>query len=242
MTFVVSFEDFVPPARYDGAPWDSVFLYEGETSDGPWVAIDAFTLNPVDEDPTQPGPRSFTTQEATLEEGWYYFLFQDATGLQSQPTDSLHNTKPLGENFTPSLSDLGAKMLARTRDNLGNLLGTFTNDTVPDTAVAGECIESAVADIIENCGIIPDVDELVAAAENAAMWRAAMYVETSVFPEQFNTGRSAYPQYKENYEEALKSLQNKLEAYSIGDEGVPSHGNSYGSFPEVTTDWLTRKM
>ena len=94
MAQVLTFEDFKPAPRYDSVPWTAAELYEGTTVDGPWVLIDTFTLSPVDADPASPAYRDFTTELADdAMDLWYYFIFKDATGDDSQPTAPIQNTE-----------------------------------------------------------------------------------------------------------------------------------------------------
>ena len=80
--YIVSIADIVPPARFDGIPWETATISESANSAGPFNEIASFTLDPVDSDPTDPAPRSFTTTAATLPAGWYQLAFQDAAGGQ----------------------------------------------------------------------------------------------------------------------------------------------------------------
>lgn len=84
MTFVVSFVDYRPVARYDGVPWTDALIEESESRDGPWNQIDDVALLPPDADPSAPAVRSFTTAKATLESGWYRVTFADASGGRSE--------------------------------------------------------------------------------------------------------------------------------------------------------------
>lgn len=77
---VVTFLDYVPLEREDSLPWTQARIDEGTSSDGPWTTIDTITLDPVEPDPANPLPRSFTTALATLASGWYRVVFLDAAG------------------------------------------------------------------------------------------------------------------------------------------------------------------
>lgn len=78
--FVVTFADYTPVARFDTRPWTLIRVDEAALRDGPWTTIDTIVIDPVDADPAQPAARSFTTELATLERGWYRVAFVDATG------------------------------------------------------------------------------------------------------------------------------------------------------------------
>lgn len=92
MAQVISFVDFIPPARYDGIPWTDYQIEESDASDGTFVLIDSGTLTPVDADPAHPAVRSFTTELASDTDGlWYRIVFLDATGDDTLPTTPIQN-------------------------------------------------------------------------------------------------------------------------------------------------------
>lgn len=86
MTYVVSFTDYTPTARYDATPWTNVRIQECATSGGTFVTLETQALSPVDADPTHPVSRNITTTLATIASGgWYRIVFVDAA-LNEQPT------------------------------------------------------------------------------------------------------------------------------------------------------------
>lgn len=93
---VVTFRDYVPPARYDEPTpiaWTEARIEEGESVTGPWVELETITLDPVDADPTDPAVRNFTTELASDTAGlWYRVVFVDADGDEAQPTQAIQNT------------------------------------------------------------------------------------------------------------------------------------------------------
>lgn len=92
MSQVITFEEFIPPPRYDSKPWTDVQIEEGSTSQGPWTVIDTIAISPVDADPSMPAARSFTTELASdLPELWYRIVFLDATGDDTLPTEPIQN-------------------------------------------------------------------------------------------------------------------------------------------------------
>lgn len=94
MAQVITFEDYKPAPRYDSLAWTEAELYEGTTIDGTYTLIDTFTLDPVDADPENPAYRDFTTELADdAMDLWYYFVFKDASGDESQPTAPVQNTE-----------------------------------------------------------------------------------------------------------------------------------------------------
>ncbi len=91
MTVVVTFENYVPPARFDAVPWTEARIEEASTEDGPYTQIDAIALDPVDTDPTDPLSRSFTTDLGTADEYWYTVVFADGASGTSTPTAAIQN-------------------------------------------------------------------------------------------------------------------------------------------------------
>jgi len=89
---VITFENYRPGPRQDGEPWTQVTIEESATPDGTWTLIDTITLSPVDTDPASPQLRSFTTENATLTDGWYRVTFLDADG-DTQVTDPVEHTQ-----------------------------------------------------------------------------------------------------------------------------------------------------
>ncbi len=94
MSVVVTFESYVPPARFDGTPWTEVRIEEAATEDGTYTQIEALALSPVDVDPTDPAARSFTTELGTGDEYWYRIIFADGTGDVSTATTAIQNAAP----------------------------------------------------------------------------------------------------------------------------------------------------
>lgn len=92
MTQVITLENFVPIARYDGNPWTEARIEEGDAIDGTFTVIDTIAISPVDTDPEHPEPRSFTTELASdTADLWYRIVFADATGDETSPTIAIQN-------------------------------------------------------------------------------------------------------------------------------------------------------
>jgi hypothetical protein len=91
MSIVVTFERFLPPARYDLVAWTEVRIEESATEDGTYTQIDVSALSPVDPDPTNPAHRSFTTELGTAVDYWYRVIFADGTGDVSAATVPIQN-------------------------------------------------------------------------------------------------------------------------------------------------------
>lgn len=100
MAQVISFEGYVPTARYDAIPWTEAEIEEGPSASGPWTLIDTLTLSPVDSDPSDPQTRNLTTELASDTPAlWYRITFKDATGDSSQPTNPVQNIAGSGSTF-----------------------------------------------------------------------------------------------------------------------------------------------
>lgn len=97
MTQVITFENFLPPPRYDSLPWTDYQIEESDLTTEPdiatvWTLIDSGTITPIDTDPTNPAARSFTTEVASDTVGlWYRLIFLDATGDDTLPTTPVQN-------------------------------------------------------------------------------------------------------------------------------------------------------
>lgn len=209
---VISFTNFYPPRRYDGLPWSIVRIEESVAATGPWTALPDITLSPLDADPSSPAPRSFTTEEATLVDGWYRVTFLDATGDASQPTEAVQNVESVSDDIRPSVQDLGSLLRARTTDNNGNEIGTFTADTRPTAAQADGLITFATDMVLLHVGEnLPD--RLRSRVRSVILLRAAQLVEATYYPEQANDdqAQSAFTLYGAMYAEALASLDVALQ-------------------------------
>jgi hypothetical protein len=202
------------------------------------VLIDTIALV-HDADPKNPAPRSFTTDNATLEEGWYLITFFDASGNDALPVEPIHNLPENSLPYTPTVEDVAHLIMSRTKDNLGNEVGTFNANTRPTFQQASEIIQQAVSDVTTI--IDDDIPEAsFDDAEQAIALRAAMLIERSYFAEQVNSNRSPYPLLRADYEvlmgngETQGTLQRAVERESqelitgeVGGTNRPSY-----SFPD----------
>jgi len=244
---VVTFSNFLPTPRFDGIPWLHVNIEESASEDGPWTLIDTQDIYPTDLDPSDPSPRSFTTENATIPEGWYRIVFVDKDG-NTIVADPVQNIPQQEEPYLPSVRDVALKILSRTRDSKGNQLGTFTDDTVPTATDCAAIIGQAALDVSKVLGTnIPE--ELQDDVGNLIALKAACQVEMSYYSEQVNTGRSIYPQLDKEYETELPLISKQIQQVLSGGDGTtgpvmsgPSLAASWGGFPPATPDWLTKKM
>jgi hypothetical protein len=111
MGILVSFYDYVPPNRYDGIPFTHVLIDEADNELGPFTHIDDITLDHPDPDPSNPEPRNFSTENATLNPGvgWYRISWKSDDGVVVQ-TDPLFNAKSGTYELLASLDDINAQL------------------------------------------------------------------------------------------------------------------------------------
>jgi hypothetical protein len=229
---VVSFTDYTPVPRFDNVPWTTVMIEESTMETGPWTLIDTQTLSPVDADPSDPMARSFTTNKATLVNGWYMISFGDQYNNVVETTPTF-NGPPI--EWTPSLTDVGHVVLSRTRDVNGNVLGTFTDATQPTDDEVRLLIEKAIADVMPLIGTdIPE--DLIAEAQNVTSIRTAMYIELTFFANEVATNRSVYPELKTLFDEKVATLSKAIIAEESGlspEDALAGAGTSpyYGGYP-----------
>lgn len=242
MSYVVSFIDYVPTPRFDAHPWTQVKIEEAPTQDGPWSVLETQNLPSPDTDPAHPIARSFTTELATLPEGWYRVTFLDSTGDFREPTTPVQNVPEEELPYKPTVSDVGAQIVSRTRDSVGNVLGTFSALTTPTDTQVRVLIDQATNEI--TAGLDTDLPQGAwKSVRQAIAVLAAMKVELSFFSDQVNTNRSIYPQLSDQYKSLLpqveKAVVREEEEERTGEFGMavrPSY-----DFPD-SGGWETRRM
>jgi hypothetical protein len=123
-------------------------------------------------------------------------------------------------DWKPQLTDVGAILRARTKDSVGNELGTFNAETRPTDQQVFILIGQGVSDVSMAIG-----GEVPPAywqdAVNLAALATALKIELSYFPEQINTGRSPYPQLKQLFDDQLKRLIGAIEGGPNPQVGPP---------------------
>lgn len=87
---VFTLSGITPPERFDDVAWVSARMEQSTSETGSYTLLEAFDLDPVDADPSQPLSRSFTTELATASD-WYRLVFVDADGIHSDPTAPVQN-------------------------------------------------------------------------------------------------------------------------------------------------------
>ena len=202
---VVSFEGFTPPPRYDNLPYTSVRIEEASASTGPWTLIDTFPLSPLDPDPAEPLERDFTTENATLDSGWYRLQFLDANADPSNYSDPIQNVSTVAYDVRPSVRELAKLMRARARDKYGNATDTFTDDTSPTHDEAYDIITDAVDMVlIKLGGEIPS--KFFRQVRRTILLKAATLVELTYAREGADS-ESAYDRYNNQYMELMGGPQ-----------------------------------
>lgn len=210
---VVTFVDYIPAPRFDEKPWTAARIEAADALAGPWTAIETIALDPVDTDPSDPQPRSFTTEGAT-DETWFRIVFVDADGDES-PTDPIPARS--APAYTPRIADVANLLRARTKAGMQEL-GTFNDTTRPTGKQVEGLIRQATADVSMRVGVeIPET--LVASARHVCTLRAAQLVELSYFPEQQEgAALSPYQTLRLSYEEALDKLVKAVQIRSLFSE------------------------
>jgi hypothetical protein len=115
---IITFDNYKPQPREDGIPWSVIVIQESADGFSAWNEIDRFPIDPVDVDPAQPAPRSFTTENGTLVNGWYQIQFLDVSGniAITEPRQNVIATEIMA-----SLDDINANLdgdiVVATADN-----------------------------------------------------------------------------------------------------------------------------
>jgi hypothetical protein len=115
-------------------------------------------------------------------------------------------------NWAPTVVQVAARIMARTRIENGTSAGTFNTETEPTGSQVSEVISQAVSLMRPRLGPVPDA--LVDQAQALAALRAAYMVELAYFPEQTETAVSPfnalvreYGMELKNWDEAARGLE-----------------------------------
>lgn len=131
-------------------------------------------------------------------------------------------------DFMPDVASVGALLRARTRDTNGSEVGTFTEHTRPTGDQVLSLTRTAAGDLASFVG--PNIPEpFHDAARQLAVYRTAMLIELSFFPEQVALGRSPYPQVADLYTSALAGLRVAIEASGGDVPGEPGAADGGGA-------------
>lgn len=106
--------------------------------------------------------------------------------------------------WRPSVGEIGSLLRTRTKDDVGNYLGTFTDATRPTDTEVDALIDQAVIDVE---GLFTDdvPDTSFTLCRRAAAIRAAWHVEISFFTEQ-GTDNSPYIQLGKLADQAMNQV------------------------------------
>lgn len=215
-TYAVTFRDYTPIARADGSPFASALIYESDAETGPWTLVETAPLSPVDVDPANPATRTLTTENATLQNGWYKIVWQDSGGSTSE-TPPIQNLGGI-RAYRPFVSDVAAWLQGRTVDSNSSQVGTFTAATRPTFEQALRVIDLAMDKLEAKFG--PSMNpELVGSAKSVVALRAAMLIELTFFADQIRADRSPYAELKALYEESLTDWL--AERLQLGADATP---------------------
>jgi hypothetical protein len=110
-------------------------------------------------------------------------------------TDAIPGTS----SYVPTVDDVGALLRARTKDQFGNELGTFTADTRPTDDQTLVLIGQAY-DYVTSRSDTDLPEESWRAARSAIALKAAMLVELSYWPDQIPAGQSPYAMLRQEFE------------------------------------------
>lgn len=238
---VHTLQNVEPPARAD-EPWDRVRISGSSTASGSYTDIATQSLNPVDADPLNPIDRNITFL-SDLSAGYFRLVFLDAGDNESSPSTPIWDDgTEAGPDFDwqPNVTGVGALLRARTKDSLGNELGTFTDKTRPTADDTEVIIRLATRAVATRLGASKDRNlcsqELKDQANGLTSLRAAMLVELSYFQEEVRTEQSPYDRYKALYDEDIAGLISAVEricGWGGDDEGTGGGGlMPVGSFPD----------
>jgi hypothetical protein len=236
---LINFVNYTPPERYDQVAWSEASIEEAELSGGPWATIQSVRLEPVDEDPTSPAPRSFSTTNGSFVDGWYRIVFRDPYGGVSDPTLAWRNASDETSQLKPSVQDLGSFMRARTTvaGSAGREAGAFTSQTRPTAVEAQKEIDRAQDMVLMEVGEnIPT--RLYGQTRWAVTLYAAMLVEIGFYRNEVNKDQSAFAQYQQMYNQAIGALRS-----AIDNSGPAAPAQGFWSIPvlnEQQAKWQAR--
>jgi hypothetical protein len=74
---VISIANYRPSPRYDSNPWVNARIDGTTALDAAWAPIQTYTLDPVDDDPTDPQERSFTMENVDSDVAYLRVAFLD---------------------------------------------------------------------------------------------------------------------------------------------------------------------
>lgn len=135
-------------------------------------------------------------------------------------------------DWTPAVSDVGLRLIGRTRMPNGALAGTFNQQTTPTDTTVQQIIQQQVRLLAPQMGDVPDA--LADSATALLALKAAMVVEQSYFIEQVGADLSPYKELCDEFKFAFLDWQKA----AMGDtpDGVKTWSLSCGTlYPGYAT-------
>ena len=140
----------------------------------------------------------------------------------SEPISRLTPVDPA--ELRPIVDDVARLIRARTKDDEGREVGTFTDKTRPTATQVEGHIDAALALVGTHLPPPAQLDEYFAPAVRALVaYRAALQIEKSYYPEQVRTDRSAYEQLRQEYLDDLNALRETIAAGGTDGAGAAGH-------------------
>lgn len=131
--------------------------------------------------------------------------------------------------WLPASQQVADLLRARTKDNDGRELGSWSETTRPTEYEVWGLIETAAGDVLVAVDMLrrdyPDEDGI---ARGLCAKRTAMLIELSYFPEQAAAAGSIYSEYRQQYNDGVLALINLL-------AGPPAGGSTYSVRTATTT-------
>jgi hypothetical protein len=234
MGILVTLVDYTPPARADSTSYTSVKIEEATEAAGPWSIIDTKSTGP-DADPAHPEARDLTTNKATLTAGFYRVKWVSGAD-ETAPSEPVQNLASLAGGLRPTIVDVAAKLRARTKTVGGDEIGTFNQNTRPTDDEVEALINEALDEVLGKIKTPTSGSDYERRARGAVALYAAILVETSYFPEQVGSGKSAAATYEKLYDSRIKALIAEGETgepEGMGDSDAPADAS--WTFPESTS-------
>lgn len=201
---IVTFLDYVPQPRFDGEAWTQVRIEESTLETGPWSDVETIALSPVDSDPTDPQPRSFTTELASLADGYYRVVFIDETGDESLPTEAVRYgpTSASTTDISPSVDDVSNLIRGRVSEGQGGVFGPTTN---PTAAQVSAMISAKAAEVIARCEYI--AFSHIGLAKSVVALQTALEIERGYFPQEQGAGDSILDDLRADFNVKISRLE-----------------------------------
>jgi hypothetical protein len=201
---IVTFRGYQPPSRYDGLPFTLARIEESQDNSA-FSLVEVLPLVPVDTDPSRPLSRDFTTELATLVDGWYRLTFIDATGDESSPTESLQyrSVTPYAteSDIRPYIEDIAALLRGRLKE------GAFTATSKPNISQIERILTLASYSIMGRINARIPIEQADFARHVVGL-EACRMVEQSYYVEQINTDFSMFDPITTMFNTAMIELIN----------------------------------